>query len=239
MAPFPRPKDCRQVGQTGRHAPRGPACGARGQGHATKLVTSSPDSDGLNAFALWVMVDPGPVGRGAGPTDGLGPWDRTESIVHLHSFGLEGFLVPVLVTLSVCRQRASLSGGRTDRQGETRVRVPFGYEWRPPSPAGMLNHGLHHLPPAYRFRLMRSLTARQMKGAVTVMTPNSAIVDDPRARVSWSGRRLSNTMWSWSSRDTRVPGGQTYGAIASNSSGWSTNPLDLRQEFITARSSST
>lgn len=60
------------------------------------------------------------------------------------------------------------------------------------------------------------------------------VLFDPRAQVSWSGRRLSYTMWSWSSRDTRKSqAGRTYGTITSNSSGWNTSPLDLRHEFIT------
>lgn len=60
------------------------------------------------------------------------------------------------------------------------------------------------------------------------------VVFDPRAQVSWAGKKLSFTMWSWSSRDTRKSqAGKKYGTISANSSGWKTSNLDLTHEFIT------
>ena len=60
------------------------------------------------------------------------------------------------------------------------------------------------------------------------------VLFDPRAEVSWAGKKLRFTMWSWSSRDTRKSqAGKTYGTVTSGSSRWKTTPLDLTHEFIT------
>ena len=64
-------------------------------------------------------------------------------------------------------------------------------------------------------------------------TIGPAVMFDPRAEVSWSGRKLSYSMWAWSSPDTRKSqAGRTYGTITA-SSGWNTANLDLSHEFMT------
>jgi len=55
---------------------------------------------------------------------------------------------------------------------------------------------------------------------------------DPRAEVTWSGKKLKYSMWSWSSRDTRKSqAGKKYGTITSSSSGSNRADLDLSTAF--------
>jgi len=55
---------------------------------------------------------------------------------------------------------------------------------------------------------------------------------DPRAEVTWSGKKLKYNMWSWSSRDTRKSqAAKKYGTITSNSSGSNRADLDLSTAF--------
>ena len=55
---------------------------------------------------------------------------------------------------------------------------------------------------------------------------------DPNAEVSWNGRTLYFTMWTWASRDTRKSqAGKTYGTMKGGSSGFNRGSLDLTHKF--------
>jgi hypothetical protein len=64
-------------------------------------------------------------------------------------------------------------------------------------------------------------------------TFGTVVLFAPRAQVSWSGRKLTYTMLSWSSSDTRKSqAGRKYGTITGGN-GLNTYDLDLSQEFFT------
>lgn len=55
---------------------------------------------------------------------------------------------------------------------------------------------------------------------------------DPRARVTWYGKKLSYKVLYWASKDTRLSqAGQTYGTVTANRSGWNQSNLDVSHKF--------